>query len=153
MGVLVAHLLEGCGAGGGAGIGAANVLMDANNESSVFDKVPTPAPPAPTPAPPPPTPVPAPPPSNCCDGSQYVKCCACAAQSPAGFSGGFSIAKGTTIVIGLVRIQHLVQNAVRHALGPRGHHIGNGTRKSISRIAEIGRMRVCLSPPCKQSCK
>merc|ERR1712084_153997 len=83
--VLVAHLLEGCGAGGGAGIGAANVLMDANNESSVFDKVPTPAPPAPTPAPPP---------SNCCDGSQYMKCCACAAQSPAGFSGGFSICKG-----------------------------------------------------------
>merc|ERR1711918_338291 len=69
-------------------------MGDANNESSVFDKAPTPAPPAPTPAPPPPTPVPAPPPSNCCDGSQYVKCCACAAQSPAGFSGGFSICKG-----------------------------------------------------------
>ena len=91
--VLVAHLLEGCGAGGGAGIGAADV-MNANNESSVFDKLPTPAPTVVTPAPPPPTPVPAPPPSNCCDGSQYVKCCACAAQQPQGFSAGFSICKG-----------------------------------------------------------
>merc|ERR1712039_666650 len=36
-------------------------------------------------------------------------------------------AKETTIAIAPVRIQHLVQNAPRHAPGPRGHHTGSGT--------------------------
>merc|ERR1712113_605752 len=76
--VLVAHLLEGCSHmdKSEGGRGAADVFMGSNNESSgVFDKLPTPAP---TPAPPAP--------SKCCDGSQYAKCCLCAAQSGAGFS-------------------------------------------------------------------
>ena len=90
--LVVTHLLEGCGSG--AGTMSSHVMRSGNQTSEVLDKVPTPQPPAPTPQPPAPTPVPAPPPSNCCDGSQYMKCCACAAQSPAGFSGGFSICKG-----------------------------------------------------------
>merc|ERR1712046_40647 len=36
-------------------------------------------------------------------------------------------ARETTIAIAPVRIQHLVQNAPRHAPGPRGHHTGSGT--------------------------
>merc|ERR1712232_542042 len=128
--VLVAHLLEGCDKAG-SGSGAADV-MGLNNESSgVFDKLPTPAP---TPAPPPPTPTP-PAPSKCCDSSQYGKCCACAAQSGAGFSAGFSICK-------TLRGMRWVQGAIIQVAA----HEAQSHVVYISRIAEMGRVLACKTP-------
>merc|ERR1711933_368721 len=82
--VLCASLLGASLLLNGHGAGSAADVMGSNNQSEVFDKLPTPAP---TPQPPafPPSP-PAPPPSGlpCCPSQiaspEYVECCAkCAA--------------------------------------------------------------------------
>merc|ERR1712232_923294 len=94
-----------------------------NESSGVFDKLPKPAP---TPAPPLPRQR-RPRLPNFAKARNMRSVVSALLNQEQAFLLVSLFARETTIAIAPVRIQHLVQNAPRHAPGPRGHHTGSGT--------------------------